>query len=164
MDIFKSQAHTGLVLRDVDAFVAHFAPDCVLHDTGESEPRVGREALREWVTAYLESMSDADVEYLTLFSAGEFVLAEFVIRGMYQGTGAGPSGTRVALQYCVIDQIRDGLVLSETVYGVPQQLDRQLSAPIGFGGSLKPALSVPPTTGTQPSAFERAHGTVDRRR
>ncbi|ANS31894.1 hypothetical protein R1CP_36440 (plasmid) [Rhodococcus opacus] len=127
-DIFKSQAHAGLVKRDIDAFLAHFASDCVLRDMSEPQPRIGHDALREWVTGYLEAMTDTEVEYLTVFSNAEFVLGEFVIRGLYRGDGAAPRGTRVALHYCVIDQIRDGLVQCETVYGVPQELDQQLSA------------------------------------
>lgn len=120
-EIFKSQVHAGLVDRNVDAFVAHFAPDCVLRDMSEPKPRVGHEALREWVTAFHETMVDTTVEYLTLFSDAEFVLCEFVIRGLFLGDGAAPGGTRVALQYCVIDEFRDGLTQRETVYGVPYE-------------------------------------------
>jgi hypothetical protein len=106
-----------VVERDVEAFLAHFAPDCIFRDMSEPGPRVGHDELREYMTAYLEVMAEMEVEYLTLFGEGEFVLAEFVIRGLYRGDGADPGGTPVTLQYCAVDQIRDGLVQRETSFG-----------------------------------------------
>jgi hypothetical protein len=128
VDILKSQAHAIAVDRDVDAFLAHFAPNCLFRDMTEPRPRVGHQELRDYMQAYLEVMSDMEIEYLTLFGDDEFALAEFVLHGLYRGDGAVPGGTRVALHYCAIDQIRDGLVQSETSYSVPQELERQLAS------------------------------------
>jgi hypothetical protein len=123
------------IKRDLDAFLGHFAPDCVFRDMSEAEPRVGHNALRQYMSGYLETMTDMEVEYLTLFSDAEFVLGEFVIRGTYWRDGENPSGTRVALRYCVIDEIRNGLIQRETAYPVPQELYRQLDAATRLAGA-----------------------------
>ena len=67
-----------------------------------------------------------ELEYLHLFGEDDFVCAQFILHGTYTGDGAPNGGVRIALHYCVIDTIRDGLVQTETVYSNPQELLDQL--------------------------------------
>ncbi len=127
-DLFRSQVETIAVTRDLDAFLSHFAADCVFRDMSESESRVGHLELRRYMTGYLEVMTQMEVEYLSVHGGVDFVVGEFVLHGLYRGQGAQPGGTWVSLRYCVIDELRDGLVARETAYPVPNELERQLES------------------------------------
>lgn len=133
-DLFRSQVESIATRRDLDAFVSHFTVDCVFRDMSEAEPRVGHLELRRYMARYLEDMTQIEVEYLSLRSGVEFVVGEFVLHGLYRGVDAKPGGTEVSLRYCVIDEIRDGLVASETAYPVPNELERQLETAIAHEG------------------------------
>jgi hypothetical protein len=126
--IFRSQVDAIAVDRDVDACLAHYEPHCVFRDACEPEPR-DLDGLREYLTVYLETYEDMEIEYKTVFSEGEFVVGEFAISALFRGDGADPGGTRVTVHYCIVNQIRAGLVLRETAYWAPQELDRQLPTP-----------------------------------
>lgn len=125
-DLFRSQVDAIAVNRDLSAFLSHFVADCVFRDMSESLSRVGHLELRHYMTGYLRVMKQMEVEYLSLRSGVDFVVGEFVLHGLYLGAGAKPRGTRVSLRYCVIDEIRDGLIARETAYPVPNELERQL--------------------------------------
>lgn len=125
-DIFRAQVHAGLVDRDVESFVALFSDDCVVQDIAEGVPRRGLRELRDWIASYHAVMTNTNVEYLTVASDASRIVGEFVLRGVYRGHGAAAGGTPVELHYCVVDEVRDGLVAVETVYWAPQELDRQL--------------------------------------
>lgn len=126
--LFKSQVESIAINRDLDAFLSHFVADCVFRDLSEVESRVGHLELRRYMTRYLAEMTEMEVEYLSLRSGVDFVVGEFVLHGLYHGVGARPGGSRVSLRYCVIDELRDGLVASETAYPVPNELEMQLQA------------------------------------
>ena len=131
----QEPSRDGRVSRDLDAFLSHFAADCVFRDMSESEPRVGHLELRRYMTGYLEDMTQIEVEYLSLHGGVDFVVGEFVLHGLYRGQGAQPGGTRVSLRYCVIDELRDGLVARETAYPVPNELERQLESATSAKGA-----------------------------
>jgi ketosteroid isomerase-like protein len=126
-DVFKSQFE-AYVLGDLDAFIDHWAPDCTFHDITEAEPRKGHEQLREYMATYRQSMTDIETQMTTLFGSGDRALAELVMSCTWLGEGAGPGGTPVMLNFCVVDVVRDGLVQTETVYWDSQQLANQLGA------------------------------------
>lgn len=125
-DLFRNQVETGLVSRDVDAFVALFSTECIVRDIAETEPVVGHEGLRNWIASYHSMMSETEVEYLTIATDDTRVVGEFVVRGRYHGDGSAAAGTPVELHYCVVDELENGLVSAETVYWAPNELDRQL--------------------------------------
>jgi hypothetical protein len=127
-ELFRSQVESIVIDRDLDAFLSHFAADCVFRDMSEAHSLIGHLELRQYMSGYLDAMAHMEVEYLSLRSGADFVVGEFLLHGLYQGPGAGPGGTTVSLRYCVIDEVRDGLVVRETAYPVPNQLERQLES------------------------------------
>lgn len=129
-DLFRSQVESIAIRRDLDAFLSHFATDCAFRDWSEDEQRIGHVELRQYMSRYLDDMAQIEVEYLSLRSGVDFVVGEFLLHGLYRGSGAEPGGTQVSLRYCVIDEVRDGLVVRETAYPVPNQLERQLESAI----------------------------------
>ena len=133
--LFRSQVESIAIRRNLDDFLSHFTSDCVFRDMSEAQTRVGHDELRRYMTGYLQSIAQIEVEYLSLRSGDDFVVGEFVLRGIYQGPGARPGGTMVSLRYCVIDEVRDGLVARETAYPVPNELERQLEEATRLGGA-----------------------------
>lgn len=115
-NIFRAQVHAGLVDRDVETFVALFSDDCVVQDIAEGMPKRGLRELRDWIVSYHAVMTNTKIEYLTIASSGSRVVGEFILRGVYLGQGAAAGGTPVELHYCVVDEVRNGLVAVETVY------------------------------------------------
>lgn len=134
-DLFRSQVETIAVARDIEAFLSHFVEDCVFRDMGAREPAVGHVELRRAMIDFLAVMTQIEVEYLGLYSGADFVVGEFVLHGLYRGPDGPPGGTRVSLRYCVVDELRDGLVARETAYPVPYQLERQLESAIRGRGA-----------------------------
>ncbi|WP_158087263.1 nuclear transport factor 2 family protein [Mycobacterium aquaticum] len=128
METFKGQVEAAVEARDLELFSTFLAEDCVFRDVTEHEPRVGREKFVEFVKGLLADMTDTKNEYLNVFSDGEFVAGEVALHALYRGVGAAPGGTRVVMHYCIVDQIRDGLVQRETVYWNPDELNQQLPA------------------------------------
>ncbi|ORA24138.1 nuclear transport factor 2 family protein [Mycobacterium aquaticum] len=135
IETFKAQISAVVTERDLDLFSTLISPGCVFRDIVESEPRVGRDKFREYLSGFLNDLNDIKYEYVSLFCEGEFVAAEIDVDTLYTGEGAEPGGTRVTIRYCIVDQIRDGLVQRETVYWDPEQLARQLPATTDSGGT-----------------------------
>ncbi|MGG6383446.1 nuclear transport factor 2 family protein [Paenarthrobacter sp. NEAU-H11] len=126
IEVFKGQVEAVAIKRDLDLFLTYISPDCVFRDMAEPQPRRGHQAWREFLVDYLQTMEDMKVKYLNVFTDGVHLAAETELQGVYRGEGADPGGTHVTFQYCFIDEIRDGLVVSEKVYWDPQDLARQL--------------------------------------
>jgi steroid delta-isomerase-like uncharacterized protein len=126
-DIFRSQ-FDAYVRGDLDAFLKHWAENCTFRDMTEPAPRVGHEELRAYMSAYARDMTEIETRIDALFCTDSHALAEISITGTWRGDGAGPAGTRVTMNYCVVDVVRHGLVQKETVYWNPQQLADQLRA------------------------------------
>jgi hypothetical protein len=55
VEILKRQVQAIGIDRDLDAFLEHFAHDCVLRDMAEPGPRVGRHGLRDYMNADLDA-------------------------------------------------------------------------------------------------------------
>jgi steroid delta-isomerase-like uncharacterized protein len=133
-EIFMSQ-YEAFLRGDLDTFLEHWAEDCTFRDMTEPAPRKGHAPLYEYMSAYARDMTEIETTVDTLFCTDTQALAEISITGTWRGEGAAPEGTRVTLNYCVVDHVRDRLVQTETVYWNPQQLAEQLPAPAALAAS-----------------------------
>jgi ketosteroid isomerase-like protein len=116
----------AFVDKDLDGLLAHWQPDCTFRDLAEPAARHGLEDLRAYMAENMARMHDIDARFVALVGSGDQALAEILMDVTWRDETTPPGGVRVTLGFCVVDEIRDGLVQRETVYWNPQTLADQL--------------------------------------
>jgi uncharacterized protein len=105
--------------RDTDAFMAWFddAIEVILPEqTLDPGPHRGREAVRGFLTAWIESWEESTIEARRLVDAGDCVVA--VVRLRSRGRG---SGVQVDVENGHLWKIRDGKVVYARIYADPAE-------------------------------------------
>lgn len=90
--------------RDVERFLACYASDAVVEDSGGVQLMSDREAMRAFYTTLFADSPDLRAEVLTRIRVGQFVIDEERVTGM-QIYGM-PEEAHAAVVY----QLRDGLI------------------------------------------------------
>ena len=86
-----------------------YHPDLIYHPRPEDpEPGVhhGRDAFRELIGGYVDSLTEINFDVLEVIDAGEYVIASTVLKGR-----GSASGAPVADPYVFVYKLRDGLVV-----------------------------------------------------
>jgi steroid delta-isomerase-like uncharacterized protein len=74
---------------DADQIADRYAEDGTSESAATGVVLEGREAIRQYLTAYIGAFSDATVETLTVFASGNQAAFEWVLAGTYTGTVPG---------------------------------------------------------------------------
>lgn len=100
----------ALDAEDGPAFLALLAEDAVLDELLLPEPHAGRAGAQAWFQAWTDALTGARSEITSLLAAGDFVLAEMVLRATLTGP-LGPlsaAGRPFAVHRAVIVELAEG--------------------------------------------------------
>jgi len=103
----------GLNRGDVSVADRAFAPDCIIHITGEAEPVRGREAWKQFVAGLLVAFPDLHFTMEDQFRVGDRVALRWRATGTHSGPlGAiPPTGRSMQIDGLIIDQLANGVVV-----------------------------------------------------
>lgn len=80
--------------HDLNAIVAVWTQDAVVHDPGTPQPIKGKEAIRQNLDAWLKAFPDLTMKVVEpILVKGNSVGAQVTISGTHKGALAGPQGT-----------------------------------------------------------------------
>ena len=99
--------------RDVDAWLATFAPDGTLSDPATDQQPFAGQALKDVVGGFFAGFPDAATETITAYAiTADLVVWRWVIRGTHTGSyrSLTPTGRHLNLPGCEFLVVRDGLV------------------------------------------------------
>ena len=114
--------------RDMDAIVRPYGEDIVVTDHAQHQTMKSAEGIRSWNQAWIDSFSDAMLEDIQCFSAGDRTVARFTGRGTNDGPFASfePTNQRAQVDLCDVARWRDGKIVEQhlyyDMYGVLAQL------------------------------------------
>ena len=96
------------------AFFSRVSEDVTVDELILAEPFVGIDSAKRWFEAWVAAVPDMQVEVTTVLGAGDFVLAETIVRGTLAGPFAGlaASGTPFAAHRAIVIQMNDGKLTS----------------------------------------------------
>ena len=102
---------------DLDACVAHAAPDLVMHLAGLPEPLHGRERWREGAAMIRRAFPDLRGLVEDIFAAGDRVAVRLTFRGTHDGEYLGFPPTGRAIEYVSHEfyRVADGLIAEEWI-------------------------------------------------
>jgi len=115
-DAFEAKNEAG--------YLAPMADDVEVFRLDRANPERGRAERKKffkWAAAGIGSLSQTP---LNAWGVGPFVIEEYSIAGVHSGvlTGAPPSGHALRLHYVDIDELKDGKIVREWVYGNSMEL------------------------------------------
>ena len=103
----------GLNRGDVSGADRAFAPDCIIHITGEAEPVRGREAWKQLIRGILVAFPDLHFTMEDQFRVGDRVAMRWRATGTHTGP-LGPiqaTGRPMQIDGLIIDQLVNGVVV-----------------------------------------------------
>ena len=102
----------GLNRGDVSVADQVFAPDCVIHISGGTDPNLSREGFTQMVSALLSAFPDVRFTIEDQIAAGDKVATRWSAEGTNSGAfGPGPAtGRRMRIDGLILDRIVDGKV------------------------------------------------------
>jgi steroid delta-isomerase-like uncharacterized protein len=109
--------------HDVDAFMAHYAPEALVRDPFYPEPLKGKDAIRKDMVDFFRAFPDLRFTIATVVESGDRVAFEGNGTGTHKGPLAGPAGeippTNRRVEFAFAGFLRvttDGLVAEEHRY------------------------------------------------
>ena len=112
---------------DLDALLACYDDDMVYVDMPFFDaPVEGKDVFREHMTAYNSMFQGGiiGVEVVSLIASPTHVAGELLSTATYIGPGAPEGGVAVTWHATLVDEVRDGLVISEHAYFDPTAFER----------------------------------------
>lgn len=117
--------------RDLDAMVAHYAPDGSGRIYGVVELTIPH-TYREWFENLFRAFPDFEMEILDIVGSGELAAVRWRATGTFTGParfeGMSPTGAPVETEGCDMLTIRDELIHENQAYMNESDLARQLGA------------------------------------
>jgi len=115
-DAFEAKNEAGYLAPMADD-VEVFRPDHGNPERGRAE----RKKFFKWAAGGIGSLSQTP---LNAWGIGPFVIEEYSLAGVHSGvlTGAPPSGHALRLHYVDIDELKDGKIVRQWVYGNSMEL------------------------------------------
>ena len=103
----------GLNRGDVSGADAAFAPDCVVHITGNTEPVVGVAAWTAFVQVFLTAFPDIRFTMKEQVVNGDLVAMRWVAHGTHTGPlgPLPPTGRSMSVDGLIMDRIDNGRVV-----------------------------------------------------
>ena len=81
--------------RDWDRALAGYAESIVLHAPGLPEPLKGREAVKGWISGFVDAFPDMKTTVRNAFGQGDWVVMEEEFTGTHTGTLVSPDGSEI---------------------------------------------------------------------
>jgi steroid delta-isomerase-like uncharacterized protein len=103
----------GFSRRDVDAWLATFAPGGTLSDPATDQQPLAGQALKDVVGGFFAGFPDATTETVAMYAiSADLVVWRWVIRGTHSGSyrGLTPTGRHLILPGCEFIEVRESLV------------------------------------------------------
>ena len=119
----------GWQSRDVNLILSACTDDIVFNEAPMPEPVRGKQAFREYLSAFFAAFPDFALEATNMAPAGDQVWAEWVVRGTQRRDFAGipAKGGRMDIRGASVFVIRGGKVAEERLYWDAATLQQQLS-------------------------------------
>jgi steroid delta-isomerase-like uncharacterized protein len=115
--------------RNVAAVDEFLAPEYVLRTAPEGTPS-GRDAVREYIAAYLAGFSDLRITIDELLASGDKVIGGFTFAGTHDGElfGIPATGRRISVRQIAIYRIQGDRVVEEWEVSDQLSLMQQIGA------------------------------------
>ena len=123
---------------DLDGFVAGCAADVVYRDNAGQEPLHGLEAFRAYASGWFEASSDRRAAAFRKTIGEGRVAAEVRLEMTHDGAplyGAEAAGARIAFDFAMIADFRDGRISGIVAYYNPASVMRDLGLVVGGRGN-----------------------------
>lgn len=123
-----SDANRELVERWAARFTAHdapgmlalYAPAAVLDDTHLAGPIVTGKAIAAWYSSFFPGFPDVAIEDLETWTAGEYAIATYAVRGTnggeYPRLGARRTMRQIDLEVAAVIRVRNGVIEEHLVF------------------------------------------------
>ena len=104
--------------RDMDAVVRPYGEDIVVTDHAQHQTMKSADGIRSWNQAWIDSFSDAMLEDIQCFAAGDRTVARFTGRGTNDGRLASfePTNQRAQVDLCDVVRWHDGKIVEQHLY------------------------------------------------
>ena len=99
--------------RDIDAWLATFAPDGTLSDPAKAKQPLAGQALKEVIGGFFAGFPDAATEAVEVYAIkADLAVWRWIIRGTHTDSyrGISPTGRSLILPGCEFIEVRDGMV------------------------------------------------------
>jgi steroid delta-isomerase-like uncharacterized protein len=130
--------------HDADAIVEHVADDVIVRDIALGMPLLGRSALRDASSTYIQAFPDVHVEITSSTAEGPRIVQEWTVTGTHRGAfmGIAPTGRWTQTYGVTVTTFdEDGVMIEASMYWNPLAMLHQLGVADQPGATVATTIS-----------------------